>query len=162
MKNSEHLPVYGVGPVCVYSMAGLFLAGVLLWYRGILTSGDVPGLRIPFFLLGGLLILFGIYLWVRAVLVERVGDAILHNQLRTTGCYAWVRNPIYSAVAIALTGGALFFCNLWLLLLPVLFWLDITLLMKFTEEKWLLKLYGEEYRAYCRKVNRCIPWFPGK
>ena len=28
------------------------------------------------------------------------------------------------------------------------------------EEKWLYNLYGYEYKAYCKKVNRCIPWFP--
>ena len=26
-------------------------------------------------------------------------------------------------------------------------------------EKWLYNLYGEEYAPYCKKVNRCIPWF---
>lgn len=28
-----------------------------------------------------------------------------------------------------------------------------------TEEKWLRKQYGQEYENYCKKVNRCIPWF---
>ncbi len=31
--------------------------------------------------------------------------------------------------------------------------------MKNTEEKWLLELYGIEYANYCKRVNRCIPWF---
>lgn len=35
----------------------------------------------------------------------------------------------------------------------------MTVLMKGTEEKWLLKLYGTEYSNYCKRVNRCIPWF---
>lgn len=38
----------------------------------------------------------------------------------------------------------------------------MTILMKETEEKWLAKLYGQEYRDYCKKVNRCLPWFPKK
>jgi len=29
-----------------------------------------------------------------------------------------------------------------------------------TEEKWLLKVYGDEYAEYKKIVNRCIPWFP--
>ena len=33
-------------------------------------------------------------------------------------------------------------------------------LLKNTEEKWLEELYGQEYIDYCKKVNRCIPWFP--
>lgn len=35
----------------------------------------------------------------------------------------------------------------------------LTVLLKQTEEKWLSDLYGEEYKDYCRRVNRCIPWF---
>ena len=31
-----------------------------------------------------------------------------------------------------------------------------------TEEKWLLDLYGDEYAAYKKRVNRCIPWIPRK
>ena len=48
-------------------------------------------------------------------------------------------------------------------LLPFLFffyWIFMTVLMKYTEEKWLKNLYGREYEEYCRRVNRCIPWIP--
>ena len=45
------------------------------------------------------------------------------------------------------------------LLLPFLYWGFMTIFMKLTEEKWLYNLYGEECAAYCKKVNRCIPWF---
>ena len=27
---------------------------------------------------------------------------------------------------------------------------------------WLLELYGNEYTDYCKRVNRCIPWFSKK
>ena len=30
-----------------------------------------------------------------------------------------------------------------------------------TEEKWLLDIYGDEYEAYKKRVNRCIPWKKG-
>ena len=76
--------------------------------------------------------------------------------------YALVRNPIYSAFLFFCTGALTIYGNLWLLTLPVLYWLFLTLLMKRTEEKWLKNLYGAEYEEYCRKVNRCIPWFPRK
>ena len=162
MKKKDHLPVYGVGPVCVYLMVGLLIGGIVLRQLGLLESGAVPGLRWLFWLLGAALIGLGVLIWVRAVIVDRVGDSILKNELVTTDVYAWVRNPIYSAIAMALTGIGLLFCNLWLLLLPVLYWLDITVLMKCTEEKWLRALYGQAYEDYCRRVNRCIPWFPKK
>ena len=163
-KKDGHLPVYGVGPVCVYLMVGLLIGGLVLHFCGLLDSGLVtrPWLRILLRVAGGALIAFGVYMWIRAVITQKIGDSILQNHLTTDGVYAWVRNPIYSAIAMALTGIALLACNLWLLVLPVLFWLDITLMMKLTEEKWLLDMYGEEYRAYCRRVNRCIPRFPKK
>lgn len=47
--------------------------------------------------------------------------------------------------------------NLYLLILPFLYWILLTVFMINTEEKWLLKVYGEEYKNYCKKVNRCIP-----
>lgn len=50
--------------------------------------------------------------------------------------------------------------NLLSLLLPCIFWVDITILMKSTEEKWLAECYGREYMDNGNQVNRCIPWFP--
>lgn len=32
--------------------------------------------------------------------------------------------------------------------------------MNMGKEKKHLPLYGQEYVDYCKKVNRCIPWFP--
>ena len=46
-----------------------------------------------------------------------------------------VRNPIYSAFYFVLTGLLLIEANLWLLILPILFWIYMTVLLKLTEEK---------------------------
>ena len=80
----------------------------------------------------------------------------------TTGAYALVRNPIYSAILILCTGVLMIGGNVLFLILPFLYWAFLTVLIKHTEEKWLSELYGEEYKEYCKKVNRCIPWFPKK
>ena len=37
-------------------------------------------------------------------------------------------------------------------------WALITIVLINTEEKWLLKVYGNEYAEYKKRVNRCIPW----
>ena len=158
MKNRDHLPVFGVGPICVYLMVAFMAIGIVLRHRGYLDSGAVPGFRIPMCIAGVILVFSGAFLWVRAVIISKVADEIVQGHLVTTGVYSMVRNPVYSGIAIALTGISLFFYNLWFLLYPFLFWLDITLMMKYTEEKWLLGYFGEEYRDYCRRVNRCIPW----
>lgn len=47
--------------------------------------------------------------------------------------------------------------SLWLLILPLIYCMFLTVLMKHTEEKWLAKLHGKKYADYCRQVNRCIP-----
>ncbi len=160
--SKKHLPVFGVGPLCALSMLFFFLIGVLLHHFGFLSSGRAKVLRVPFILAGLLMIALGVYIWVQAVLVSKIDRAVLENQLVTTGIYSYVRNPVYSAIAIALSGAAMLFSNFWLLILMPVFWLDITVWMKNTEEKWLKERYGKPYEDYCLKVNRCIPWFPRK
>ena len=59
-------------------------------------------------------------------------------------------------------GASLFAGNLWLLVLPFIFWGLMALMMSLTEEKWLRDRYGAEYEAYCKRVNRTWPWFPRK
>ena len=114
----------------------------------------------PLWLVLGLVCIgFGIFVWCAPFFWNRIGDNIRSNQLVTTGIYAHVRNPIYSGIAITLTGVLLLSGNLWMLLLPPVFWVSLTILMIHTEEKWLKNLYGAEYEDYCKKVNRCIPWF---
>ena len=162
MKSKEHLPMYGVGPVYVAVILALTATGIVLTSAGWIPTARVAFLRIPMQIIGILLIGLGAWFWWSAVLRSRVDDHIKDNTLVTTGVYAWVRNPIYSAFLLACTGALLLADNLWLLILPVVYWLYLTVLMKHTEEKWLSALYGREYADYCRRVNRCIPWFSGK
>lgn len=160
MKKQDHLPVFGVGPFCVYAMLGLLVAFLVLRYLGLLDDGDLSEYKIPMIIIGIVLIIFAIYMWIQAVIIDKVGDKIVGNHLLTTGIYAFVRNPIYSAAAIGFIGIGLCFFNAYIFLLIPIYWAFITLLMIFTEERWLLKLYGQEYIDYCRRVNRVIPWFP--
>lgn len=160
MKKSDHLPMYGVGPIYVYVIAALTIAAVLLRNHTLFASGRIEGLHTILMILGIAFIAGGIALWVYAVPISRIDDGIKENRLVTTGAYALVRNPIYSAAMIACTGVILIVGNTWFFILPLIFWLFMTLLMKGTEEKWLRDLYGKEYDDYCQRVNRCWPWFP--
>ncbi|WP_245654167.1 methyltransferase family protein [Aedoeadaptatus pacaensis] len=92
--------------------------------------------------------------------MEKINLKVRETKLITTGIYGVVRNPVYSAFLFVFTGALLFEANFLLLLLPIVYWGFLTLLMKKTEEKWLLREFGEEYAVYCREVNRVIPWFP--
>lgn len=118
----------------------------------------IPKLEILFRILGIISILLGVILYLKAVFFDKIDTYVKKNQLIITGVYAYVRNPIYSAFMFVCTGILCIYANLILLFLPFVYWAFMTMLMKYTEEKWLYDLYGEEYIHYCRRVNRCIPW----
>ena len=160
MKKEKHLPLYGVGPIYGIAVVALTAAGIVLSALGLLPSGRYARFFVPVNCLAALLIVLGVTLWIKAVIQSKIDDNIQKNHLVTTGVYAWARNPIYSAFLFVCTGAILLAHNLWLLNLPPIYWVFLTVLMKHTEEKWLLAQYGAEYKDYCKKTNRCIPWFP--
>ena len=162
MSNKEHLPVYGSGPIYVCVIAALTLAAALIRNLPLFASGRLEGLHTVLMILGIVFIAGGIALWVYAVPISKIDDGIKENRLVTTGAYALVRNPIYSAAMIVCTGIILIISNAWFFILPFVYWLFMTVLMKTTEEKWLRNLYGREYDVYCKHVNRCWPWMPIK
>lgn len=178
MKQSQkiHLPVMGVGPVYVVSIVIVTIIAILFGR----TTGNIadqsasqsftlrdvfpPHTPLSVFLaiLGILVILLGLIIYILAIKIK-ITKAIKENRLLTTGVYSIVRNPIYSAWLLLCTGALLCSGSLLLtLLFFLIFWLYLTILMKHTEEKWLTKLYGAPYTEYCKKVNRCLPWFPKK
>lgn len=159
MEDKKHLPIYGVGPIYVAIIIILTMIGITLSLKGFLGSGSYGFFKIPFLIVGIIFITCSVILWVSAAVLANIDANISDNRLVTTGAYAYVRNPLYSAFMIACTGIILCFNNLWLLILPMVFWSFMTILMKNTEEKWLRNLYGQEYINYCSHVNRCIPWF---
>lgn len=79
-----------------------------------------------------------------------------HPGLVTTGLYRFCRNPIFLGMLVTLTG--------YTLLLPT--WLSLAMLLgtfignrqqAIAEEAYLLRAYGDDYRAYARQVGRFLP-----
>ena len=161
MKKKEHLPLFGVGLIYVYTVAILTLLAFLCRNLPVFEAGKLTSIRSLLIILGSILIVLGAVMWIMAVIVSKVDDNIKKNQLVTTGIYAWVRNPIYSACMFACTGVILMIGNVFFFVMPFIYWLFMTILMKHTEEKWLRDLYGQEYEDYCKRVNRCIPFKRG-
>ena len=159
-ENQEHLPVMGVGPVCIAIMIAFTAAGIALVKFNMFTSGDVGGgvITVLFVIAGILCIAGGIILWYAAVFSAKIDITIKSNRLETGRVYAIVRNPIYSAFLFICIGALLFCRNWYVLILPPLFWAYLTVFMKLTEERWLSERFGEEYKAYSKRVNRLIPW----
>ena len=162
MKKREHLPLYGVGPVIGGFQILVTVVGIVLSCMGYFDFGKIEALNIPLKFIGIVIIIFGVYLYLSANFQSRLFDNITENKLVTTGVYSIVRNPIYSAFLLACTGAVCIANNVVLFVIPVLCWAFMTIVLKFSEEKWLKNLYGDEYVQYCKRVNRCIPWFARK
>ena len=153
-----HLPILGVGPLYVVSIILMTIISITLSATGIIPVITFANFQWIFILIGILCFIIGITLWLKAVIIDRLDAHIIKNELVTTGVYAYVRNPVYSAFMFVCTGVLLIYGNLVLLVLPIIYWGFMTVLMKLTEEKWLENLYGKEYVQYRQRVNRCIPW----
>ena len=160
MNKKEHLPLFGVGPVIVAGQIIITVIGIVAFLNGHLEFGKIEQLNIPLKILGTALIVFGLYLNYSAKRKSKLFDMVAENKLITTGVYSIVRNPVYSAVLLMCTGAVCIVNNIILFVIPIICWIYMTVFLMVTEEKWLIKLYGQEYLEYCKKVNRCIPWFP--
>lgn len=159
MKRN-HLPLFGVGPIYYLIIIFFTILFIVLTRNGFFS--DYFYNNILLYILGFILIFVGIYLYLASVFSSKLFQNVKCNNLVITGIYSYVRNPIYSCFLFICSGVLLINGNVCLFVLPVIYWLFLTVLMKNTEEKWLLEKYGEEYRIYCRSVNRCIPWFRKK
>lgn len=161
-KSSHHLPKFGVGPIYVWIIAILTVLAVLLDRTGIIPVVRPDWISLLLIILGAAFIMAGAALWIKAVVIDKLDKNIEENCLLTSGAYAIVRNPVYTAFAPICTGALLINGNVLTLFLPFVYWLLMTVMMKNTEEKWLKEKYGNEYEAYCKRVNRCIPGIPDK
>lgn len=160
-KTKDHLPVYGIGPALCFPMAIFSTIGIWLSIKGIIPGKiENNAVRICMIVIGILLIIEGIVLFLGADLNGKLKESIEQNRLKTDGSYKFVRNPCYCMFLLGSTGALLIAHNLILLVLPLLFYIWMTIIVIRTEEKWLTELYGDEYKEYCKRVNRCIPWFP--
>lgn len=163
VKPKSHLPIMGVGPAYVISIVLLSSLSIFADATHLhLPRPTSVFLEILLFVVGLIFILSGLLIYFLAI-KAKITRSIKENTLVTHGVYAVVRNPIYSAWLFICTGTLFLYGNPYLALtLFLIFWLSLTVLMKYTEEKWLTKLYGEAYLEYCKKVNRCLPWFQQK
>lgn len=161
-REGQKLPLFGIGPYIVFGMGVITLIGIILFGYvfkvGILENPWV----IIFKVSGAMLIISGIIIWFVGAVCSDMDNHIESNKLKTSGIYLWVRNPMYSGWWIVFAGFTLMWHNVWMLVLPVLNWIIMTITLINSEEKWLSHLYGAEYEAYKTKVNRCIPWKPAE
>lgn len=159
-KEGQKLPMFGIGPYLIYGIAFLNAAVIILtsyvFKVGILENSWVWIFRIA----GGIFLALGILIWFIAAMCSGMDKNITENQLKTDGIYSWVRNPMYTGCWFIIIGISFMWHNCCVLSMIPVDWAILTIVLKHTEEKWLLDLYGKEYDAYKKRVNRCIPWIP--
>jgi protein-S-isoprenylcysteine O-methyltransferase Ste14 len=79
------------------------------------------------------------------------------RRLIVSGFYRHVRNPMYLAVVTAITGQALLFGDLRLLVYGALVWLLFHAFVLLHEEPTLKRDFGAEYESFRANVPRWIP-----
>jgi protein-S-isoprenylcysteine O-methyltransferase Ste14 len=133
----------------------LFLPNLILEYA---TTYEMPSTILDYVgvVIGG----FGLALCLISVTVFRSMPKTLcidAGELTTAGAYRWSRNPQYVGWFLFLLGFAL---NDWsrsclVALLVIAVSLHLLVLI---EEAHLLRIFGEQYAEYCRKVPRYAGW----
>jgi protein-S-isoprenylcysteine O-methyltransferase Ste14 len=89
----------------------------------------------------------------------RIGvDASETTALITCGVFRYVRNPIFTGMALAFAGAALLVPNVVALAGVALVVLGLQLQVRLVEEPYLARVHGGAYRTYARTAGRFIPW----
>jgi len=102
-------------------------------------------------------------LTVGLVYIKRGGKKkqVYAENLVQSGIFSHCRNPLYVGNLLILTGVGIV-SNSWLFIVFGLpFFLFAYLSIICTEENYLRNKFGEEFKDYCKRVNRIIPNFSG-
>lgn len=108
--------------------------------------------------IGLLLCVIGTYLYVAALVSFRTYQrmaGLQTDKLVTTGIYRWSRNPQNVGWILFLLGIAIAGKSGMALLLVVIFWVMFCSYLPI-EERHLEKLYGNEWREYCKRASRFL------
>ena len=91
---------------------------------------------------------------------KSIGTNVPTNLPATTfvlqGAYRFSRNPMYVGGSAFFLGIGLMVGSLWMLAAYLLLGLYLWLYVIPREEAYMERVFGDEYRAYCRKVRRWL------
>lgn len=89
----------------------------------------------------------------------RIGvDARERTTLVTSGVFAAVRNPIFSAMLLASLGLVLAAPTPLALAVPPLLLVALELQVRLVEEPYLVRTHGAPYLAWAARTGRFVPW----
>jgi len=120
-----------------------------LWQNGAAVSPLRIGVSALLFCIG-----FGVALAATGALGW--GNAFgAQDGLRTTGIFAYSRNPIYLATFFGLAGWGLLVSEPMIRVVLIL-WAILYVVAVFLEERWLSERYGADFDAYRNRVRRFV------
>jgi protein-S-isoprenylcysteine O-methyltransferase Ste14 len=145
--------------LAAFAIIGL-LAGYLPAYTDriqfwIIDGDSVRWLGVILFTTGGVL-----RIWPVFVLGDRFSGLVAiqpGHTLVTSGVYGLIRNPSYLGLIINSLGWGLAFRSGVGVLLTALIMAPLLARIR-AEERLLCSQFGAEYRAYCARTSRLIPW----
>jgi len=125
------------------------------------------GSAILLFLTGGV---FGIWSIVLQNVIGKGGPLQIGNieispktqNLVVSGPYKYTRNPMLFGACMMYLAFAAFLNSITSLILVILFMTGMLIFVKLSEERRLLKDFGEAFKEYRSKTSMFIPWFPKK
>lgn len=125
------------------------------------------GVAVLLFISGGI---FGIWSIVLQNVIGKGGPLQIGNldispktqNLVVSGPYKYTRNPMLFGACMMYFAFAVFLNSSAALIIVILFMIFMLIFVKISEEKRLLKDFGESYEEYRRKTSMFIPWFPKK
>lgn len=117
--------------------------------------------RVPRLLLGGAIAIFALGLaLVASRRFSAAGTEVKpwkpSTALVMVGPFRWTRNPMYLGMLILQTGATVMADSLWLLGLLVPLWAVLRYGVIAREERYLERLFGDDYVGYKARVRRWI------
>ncbi|MDO5733080.1 MAG: isoprenylcysteine carboxylmethyltransferase family protein [Eubacteriales bacterium] len=161
-ESLKQMSPWGIGPILIALLLVSTVLGLIFSTHSALVAGrvELAWPRILARTLSIVLILYALVLWTMGAFGARINAKAKAGELVTTGAYAWVRHPIYSAFFLVSAAVLIWPLNLYLLLLILFNWAFMSLILKFTEESTLRRLFPETYPDYCKRTNRLLAMPP--
>jgi protein-S-isoprenylcysteine O-methyltransferase Ste14 len=143
-------------PLLLLALIGM---GVLLRYVG--APPPLPGGRAVQFAVAGVLVVVALLIGGSAVgLFKKSGQHPApwkpSPSLVLQGAYRFTRNPMYVSMTLIIIGLGFALDDLWLVIGAALFLIVVHYTAVLPEEAYLEEKFGDDYRAYKKKVRRYL------
>ncbi len=170
-KNKSFIPGYVIGGSLVLIIFPLIFYVISQRLDGYFGGVLIENLMIRWVLMLILLGVGGVF-GVWSIIIQRkigqggplegykINVSPKTKKLNTTGPYRYTRNPMLFGTCSLYLAEAMFFNSMAFLLLVITFAIFMVNFVRRTEEKRLLKDFGEEYARYRRRTSLFFPWLP--